>query len=144
MPMTGVEMMQPGAGTDPSQRLTDQMAETDQFMNLLLEQLKHQDPMDPMNNDQFISQMAELTTVERLGAISKSIESLARENSTNQYLGLLGANVSIDSVDSEQPVTGIVDSVRFTEDGAQVVIDGKRINSSDILEISLADFQGGS
>ncbi len=140
MPVAGIEALgqQDLMGNDPSERLSDNFDGTE-FMNLLLQQLKHQDPMDPMSNDQFISQMAELTSVEKLTAISQSIDNLARDQSTTQFLGLLGAYVEIDAAGQQEMVTGQVESVRFTEAGAQIIVDGKRIDSDDILGVSLAD-----
>jgi flagellar basal-body rod modification protein FlgD len=47
-----------------------------EFMKLLVEQLKNQDPMNPMNNQDFIAQLATFSSLEQLQSINKGITSL--------------------------------------------------------------------
>lgn len=49
----------------------------EQFLQLMITQLQNQDPLQPMDDGQFIGQMAQFSTVEEIGGMSKSIESLA-------------------------------------------------------------------
>jgi flagellar basal-body rod modification protein FlgD len=48
----------------------------DDFLNLLVTQLKYQDPTDPIDNDQFISQTTQFSSLEQLINVSKGLESL--------------------------------------------------------------------
>lgn len=59
------------ASDTPSDEIT-----YDDFMNLLVTQMRYQDPLDPMDNNQFIEQTTNLTQLEELTKISTSIESL--------------------------------------------------------------------
>jgi len=49
----------------------------DEFLKLMITQLQNQDPLQPMDDGQFIGQMAQFSTVEEIGGMSKSLESLA-------------------------------------------------------------------
>jgi len=49
----------------------------DDFLKLLVEQIRHQDPLSPMDNDKFIAQTAQFSSLEELQNINKSIERLA-------------------------------------------------------------------
>lgn len=49
----------------------------DEFLKLMITQLQNQDPMQPMDDGQFIGQMAQFSTVEEIGGMSKSLETLA-------------------------------------------------------------------
>lgn len=50
--------------------------DTDTFMKLLLAQLKNQDPLSPMDNNQMVAQMAQLNSLQQLTSISTNIEKI--------------------------------------------------------------------
>ena len=48
-----------------------------EFLKLLVTQLKHQDPMNPINNEQFLTQLATFSSLEQLIAINSAVTKLA-------------------------------------------------------------------
>jgi flagellar basal-body rod modification protein FlgD len=80
------------------------------FMGLLLAQMKNQNPMEPMDDSQMISQMAQLNSLDELKKISESLSSMSQ---TNQFLSaatLIDKNITYQNADSEEvkgKVTGI-------------------------------------
>lgn len=68
----------------------------DQFLKLLIEQLKHQDPLSPMQNTEFTSQMAQFSQLEQLYNVNTNLGTMAQASiSANnaQSLGLIGKEV---------------------------------------------------
>ena len=68
------------------------------FLNLLMTQMSHQDPMDPMNTDSMMQQMASLGTVEQLQSLNAKTDSLL--NYQEQLMrsgsaGFLGKDVEV-------------------------------------------------
>jgi flagellar basal-body rod modification protein FlgD len=57
---------------------TKEMGKTE-FLKLLVTQLKNQDPMNPMDNQQFIAQLATFSSLEQLISINKGITTLAED-----------------------------------------------------------------
>lgn len=57
------------------------------FLNLLITQLKNQDPLNPMKDTEFIAQLATFSTVEQIGNMNRTIEK-------NFSLGLMGAEIT--------------------------------------------------
>ncbi|MBF4691729.1 flagellar hook assembly protein FlgD [Fusibacter ferrireducens] len=57
-----------------SKRLASQKLDKDSFLKLMMAQLQHQDPLEPMDNSQTITQMAQFSSVEQLSNISTSME----------------------------------------------------------------------
>lgn len=55
----------------------------DQFLSILVAQLKNQDPMSPMDNSQFIAQMAQFSSVEQLINIGEKLDGLKGSNDTS-------------------------------------------------------------
>jgi flagellar basal-body rod modification protein FlgD len=72
----------------------------DQFMTLLLTQMKNQDPLKPMENGEFLAQLAQINTVNGIQDLQKSFSDFASSMQTNQALqasGLVGRSVLVAS-----------------------------------------------
>ncbi len=68
------------------------------FMNLLIAQIKHQDPMSPMDNQQFIAQLTQFTSLEELQKVNASLaDNMALSQSLNNTMmvGLVGKKVAV-------------------------------------------------
>ncbi|MGD1880333.1 MAG: flagellar hook assembly protein FlgD [Kiloniellaceae bacterium] len=90
------------------------LAETfDTFLTLLTTQLQYQDPLDPMDTNEFTSQLVEFTSVEQAMATNKKLDSLiALQNSMqiNDAVGYIGKTVGADGIilmlqDGESTIT---------------------------------------
>src|SRR5471030_266353 len=62
--------------TTPPSATDSVQADTDKFMTLLVTQLKNQDPMNPLDNAQITSQLAQLSTVTGVNKLNTTLESL--------------------------------------------------------------------
>jgi flagellar basal-body rod modification protein FlgD len=92
------------------------------FMKLLLEQLKNQDPMSPMDNSQFIQQTSMMTMVEKLTRMASLMEeSNSSLLSLREYEGLIGKTASYEKVTVDELTgeeirerkTGVIQSVKM-------------------------------
>lgn len=88
-----------GSSTDKAAALyakKDDLTDKTVFINLMMTQMKNQDPLDPMDNQQFLSQLAQLTTVEELRNANTNLESLALYSSSMnnaQAVSLIGKTI---------------------------------------------------
>ena len=90
----------------------------DDFLQLLTTQLKNQDPMNPMEDMDFIGQMAEFSSLEQMLNLNTSVEKIntaITNNNTTQAMMFLGTNVTAEVDDSEEPITGTVSMVGFKD-----------------------------
>lgn len=94
----------------------------DDFMKILITQLTHQDPTEPMKDTEFIAQMAQFSTLEQITNMTQDFSKLAGILSSSQALGLLGRSVEV--VDGEEVVSGIVEEVSGRE-APMVMVNGK-------------------
>lgn len=93
-----------------------------QFLTLLTKQLQYQDPMEPMDNAQFVSQTNQFAQLQALTDISQN---QASNNSIMQTLSLVGKDVTITDPDNAQKtITGQVTESRFNSSGAAIVVNG--------------------
>jgi flagellar basal-body rod modification protein FlgD len=69
-----------------------------EFLKILMTQLKYQNPLEPMNPDEFLSQLSQLTEVEQLINIASTLENMEKASSKNdlaQWLSLVGKKVAL-------------------------------------------------
>jgi flagellar basal-body rod modification protein FlgD len=102
----------------------------DDFLKLLSVQMQAQDPMQPMQDTEFIAQMASFTSLQQMKTLTGSMNNYATAN-------YLGKTVTVnDSSAAAGYVTGTVDNVKFTTGGnPQLVIGGKTYATTDILNV---------
>lgn len=84
----------------------------DEFLKLMLTQLKFQDPFKPMENGEFIAQMAQFSTVSGIDEMRKSMEALSTSLISNQALeasSLVGRNVLTPSNTTNLDETGTIE-----------------------------------
>lgn len=94
----------------------------DAFLMLMMEQLKNQDPMNPMDNSEMLAQQAQFTQIQEL---QKMNESLNTNNMIQQANSLVGKTVQIvDPNNTSRLITGVVTSANFSGDSASITVNG--------------------
>ncbi len=94
----------------------------DDFLKILITQLQNQDPTAPVEDKEFIAQMAQFSTLEQMTEMSDSFTSLSNSFGMSQALTMLGRQVEI--VDGETIISGIVDGVQGNP-STQVMVQGR-------------------
>lgn len=79
------------------------------FLKVLLTQLTYQDPLKPMDNQQFMAQVAQFTALGQTQQMNSSIETLVSNQASLQSVGLIGRTVDITT--SSGTVTGTVSAL---------------------------------
>ncbi len=109
----------------------------DDFLKLLVGQMKNMDPLGAGNNDpsQSMAQMTQYSILEQLQNLSESNKSLAAQTKLNSTVGLIGRTVSYAGADGN-PVEGVVEKVETAGDKVTLTIGGKPgIDPDDVLEV---------
>ncbi len=107
----------------------------DDFMKLLITQLKNQDPLKPMEDKQFIAQMAQFSSLEQMTNMNQSINAMQRNFVANQSMSLLGTEVTVNSpygLDS-----GVVEKVVFESGMPKILVNGNVYSTAHIADIGL-------
>ena len=92
------------------------LLDKDDFLKLFVTQLQHQDPMSPMDNDQMVAQMSQLSTVEQLTNLATTNGQMAQSLALSGAVGLIGHTVTWTDSDKAEH-SGVVEKVS-TKDGA--------------------------
>ncbi|MBB5226391.1 flagellar hook assembly protein FlgD [Treponema ruminis] len=81
----------------------------DDFLKLLMAQMTNQDPTSPMENTEFIAQMAQFSSLEQMTNMSQNFERMTAMFNSSEAQSLLGRTVQID-LGAEQATTGVVEA----------------------------------
>ncbi|MGE5507376.1 MAG: flagellar hook capping FlgD N-terminal domain-containing protein [Chitinophagales bacterium] len=111
----------------------------DEFLQLLMAQMRNQDPMTPMDNTQFVAQMAQFSSLEQMTTLNATLSDLAtsqrQASLVAEATALLGRTVTV-QVDGETSVTGKVQSVRLVSGWPKLVIDGQPFDPANVSEVA--------
>ena len=109
---------------------------SDDFLSLLVQQLKNQDPSSPMSSSDMANQMAQMETVLELQKMATAVTTL---NSTNQKLSatsMIGKTIAYTDATTKATTTGKVDSVEFSDTDVLLNIGTTQVSLSDVLGVS--------
>ena len=112
--------------------------EMDDFLQLLTAQIGNQDPLEPTKDTEFISQMANIASLEQMQQFSSGFSKFADSHDDMVSQTYLGRNVIIN--DGTSKTEGLVTAVEKNEDGhLHVIVNGNSYDPSLISKISLAN-----
>ena len=106
----------------------------DDFMQLLIAQLKNQDPMKPMEDKEFVTQLAQFSALEASEKMTQQMEELTGSQMLVQAATLIGKQVSA-KLESGEVVTGTISQVKMVSGHPTAVVNGKEIDTSLITQI---------
>ena len=129
------------ASTSTTKAITTATNDTlgkDAFLKLLIAELSNQDPLNPMEDREFVSQMATFSSLEQMQNMNSTLETMAEANkfSAVQYIGKAVAFTKGEDAEATQ-VAAIVNHVWFDPNG-KVVLDTTE------GEVNLEDVEGVS
>lgn len=147
MTIAGISANDPiyGSSAGPSGELGK-----DAFMKLLVTQLKNQDPLSPMEGQQFAAELAQFSTLEQMQNLNDNILGLAVLQQNNALMSqltsssaLIGREVEFVNPQTGQTQKGIVSSVKLMDGLALLNIDGLDVPLGNVTEVTGGGAQGG-
>lgn len=117
-----------------------------EFLELMLTQIQNQDPFEPMQNGEFVAQLAQFSSVTGLAEISESVATLSDvllANQTLQASTMVGRNVLVESREALLPATGPLQaSAELPIDAASAQIRITGSNGQLVREFSVSGEPG--
>ncbi|EWH22420.1 flagellar hook assembly protein FlgD [Bacillus haynesii] len=112
----------------------------DEFLKLLMKQLQYQDPLNPMEDREFIAQMATFSSLEQLTNLNTTMSAfVGLQDPMTMYVSWIGKEVTYEGEDSEEK-TALVKSVK-SSDGQYLLVldDGTEVNPWNVTAVSHSD-----
>lgn len=136
MTVMGVSAANAATGSGATTTSRKSAVDSQMFLQLLVAQLRNQDPMNPMDNQQMIAQMAQLQTVDQLNEIGKALQVQQEMDALTQSLLLLGKEVEYVDGSGAGTLSGVVEGVRFDAGLPTLVVAGEEVLPGDVLAVS--------
>lgn len=105
----------------------------DDFLNLLVTQLRYQDPLQPMDDKEFIGQLAQFSALEQMQNLNSSFSAVKAFNLIGKRIS---ANIAVETSGEIQIVEGYVSNIKISQGKAFVIVGDKDVPVDSITTVS--------
>jgi flagellar basal-body rod modification protein FlgD len=125
-------------GTKKAEEKTD-IFSSDGFLRLLAQEMKSQNPLEPMKDSEYVAQMAQFSQLEQITALNTTMQTFNLTSQLTQGSSLIGRQVTYTpEAEGAAPVTGTVERLLVADDGRRIalVVGGVTIDPARITEVT--------
>mgnify|MGYP001096124631 FL=1 len=109
-----------------------------EFLMLLVAQLRNQDPLNPMQDREFIAQLAQLNALEQMQQLNETLSAMAELTTLGQVASFIGKQVSGLEKGTGELVEGVVSKVTIIDGNVVLEVGGKQVEVRDVVSIAEA------
>ena len=124
-----------GAAPDKLARVPMKTLGQDEFLQLLVVQMRNQDPLKPVSDTEFIAQMAQFSNLEQTKEMSGDIAKLRQSTAFNQGTALMGEQVRLLSGGSIF-TKGIVTDLTVRDGEVSLIVNGKTYELGQVVSVN--------
>jgi len=107
----------------------------DQFMQLLVAQLRNQDPLDPVKQENFIQQLAQFATLEGIEDLNDGFDELLTLHELTQSANLIGKTASYVGQEPGADQSALVDEVKLVDGRVVIVAGGEEVSINSLIGV---------
>ncbi len=134
--VTGTPTSNKTGATSSTSSLASGTVDYNTFLKLLIAEMKNQDPTNPTDTAQYMTQFAEFSQVEQAMATNSKLDTLLSTSALDQADSLIGHTISFISTDGK-PISGQIASISIVSGGALAnLTDGQSVQLGDGVTIS--------
>ncbi len=131
------------SGTSFGGKIHGDILGKDDFLRLLTVQLRYQDPINPVQDQEFVAQLAQFSSLEQMQNLNTTMSEMMKAQqqltALGQAMNMLGKQVELQTWAGEN-IFGVVEGVQFRDAWPLVQVDGRLYDFGEVVSIS----QGGS
>jgi flagellar basal-body rod modification protein FlgD len=112
----------------------------DDFLRILLTQLRFQDPLKPVDNEQFVAQLAQFSALEINRQQSEKVDNLLTIQAANQAVALIGKSVEVRNANGS--TAGTVSAISFQTGEPRLTVNTGSLsdpNAQVLIDVKLSD-----
>jgi flagellar basal-body rod modification protein FlgD len=117
---------------------TSNSQDKDMFLQLLVAQMKYQDPSNPADSSEFLAQTAQFTALEKMQLVADQTSQLVALQVAFGASSMVGRTVTYPAADGTIS-TGVVDSVQFGATGPVLKVDGNDVFLAQVQSVANGD-----
>ena len=117
---------------------TSNSEDKDMFLQLLVAQMKYQDPSNPADSSEFLAQTAQFTALEKMQEVADQTSQLVALQVAFGASSMVGRTVTYPAADGTTS-TGVVDSVQFGATGPVLKVDGNDVFLAQVQSVADRD-----
>ena len=111
-----------------------QEVDMDDFLRMMIAELQHQDPLNPMDNAQILQQISQIREIESNDKLTTTLEGILLGQNVATAAGMIGEWVATD-LDGENPAAGRIDRVGIDGERRMGYIDGRPLPLADVAHV---------
>ncbi|MCX7678147.1 MAG: flagellar hook assembly protein FlgD [Spirochaetes bacterium] len=105
------------------------------FLRLLVTELRHQDPTQPMQDREFIAQMAQFSTLEQITSMTTTMQSLQSSFRAHEAFSLLGRRVYYLNPTTGEMESGVVVRINRQEGEYRLMVNNREVGINEIISV---------
>lgn len=123
------------SSTSSNTQVVGQQLDKNAFLNLLISQMQNQDPLKPMDDTQFIAQLAQFSSLEQMQQVSSKLDTLTMTIHGSAVTSLIGHTITAQLPDQQDPFTGVVTAVTYDQGVPLLVVGDKTVDPAYVTKI---------
>jgi len=124
--------------TDAFTSAASQTLSEQDFLNLLVTQMTSQDPMNPMTNQDMLSQMVQFSTLQGNTSMQSTLAGMQSGQTFSEANSLIGQQVNLQTDANGNTTQGVVSGIDLSSGTPQIVVNGQSYNLGQVLAITPA------
>ncbi len=108
------------------------------FMTLLVAQMQNQDPLNPVNATDFVTQLAQFTQVSTMQGMSTNLGQMVSLQQMSQGSNLIGKQITFSVTGQAKPGSGVVSALQINSGNVNLVVGNQTVPLSQVLSVQAA------
>jgi flagellar basal-body rod modification protein FlgD len=135
MTTTVIPITTVGSTTTPTPTVHKTALDSSDYLKLLMNELKSQDPMDPMSDKDYMAQMAQLNSVQELQKMNTTLSDMTQASQMTEAASMIGRTVQA-SLPDGTIANGAVTSVTVKDGSVNLTVGDKEVPMSSVTSVS--------
>ncbi len=111
------------------------------FLNLLVTQMTSQDPLNPMTNQDMLSQMVQFSTLQGNTAMQSTLAGMQTGQAFSEANSMIGQQVNLLTDSSGDTTQGVVSGVDLSSGAPRIIVNGQSYGLTQIISVTPAATQ---
>ena len=136
--ITNSSAANPATATDAFTSAASQTLSEQDFLNLLVTQMTSQDPMNPMTNQDMLSQMVQFSTLQGNTAMQSTLAGMQSGQAFSEANSMVGQRVNLLTDSNGNTTQGVVSGVDLSSSTPQIIVNGQSYGLNQVISVTPA------